>query len=190
MTTQVVVRTIPTLAVVRDTAVRVVAQPAAPTTMVDNPTTTVVVDSATQRLIQTGQQGPRGPQGVPGPAGGATLTRTASVALGGHRVVRSLDASQVGYADTTNPLHGDDTLGLSTGAAVAGAELQVQNMGSLQFAGWTWTPGQPVFLGQDGLLTQTPLEPVDGAAFVQAVGHAEAADTLYIDIQPAVYFED
>lgn len=138
-------------------------------------------------LVYAGQQGPRGAQGVAGPEGGTSETRVAAAVLGGHRLVRSVSASEVGYADPSDPTHGDDTLGLTLGAAAAGADVQVQRTGQVVHAGWAWTPGEPVFLGPAGVPTQSPAAE---AAFEQVIGYAEDATTLNLRIEPPVYAED
>ena len=125
-----------------------------------------------------------GPSGPPGPSGGTSITRTALTAIGGHRVVRSAGSTAVNYADHTDADHGDDTLGVTLDAAALGASVQVVREGPVSFAGWSWTPQEPVFLAADGLLTQTPSE---SAAFVQIIGFAETAGTIFVDIQPPIY---
>lgn len=128
----------------------------------------------------------QGPQGPPGASGGLTDIRTADGILGGHRVVRSVDALRVGYADATNAAHGDDTIGMTTGAALDGATVEVQRTGTLTFNGWSWTAGEPVYLTGNGLLTQTP--PDDSHAFLQVVGHAESPTSVFINIEPPIYY--
>lgn len=140
---------------------------------------------AVTRALSAVQVSSPGPQGAAGAPGGTSETRIASEALGGHRVVRSTGAGTVGYASSDNATHGDDTVGMTLGAAGIGAEVTVQRFGAVTFNGWAWTPGQPVFLGTNGLPTQVP--PTTG--FVQMLGHAESATTLYLDIQPAVYLD-
>lgn len=127
-----------------------------------------------------------GLQGEPGPPGASdvTETRTASEALGGHRIVRSTGAGLAGYASNADDTHGDDTLGMTIGAAAQGALVQVQTNGSIMMSGWTWTPGLPVFLGINGLPTQTPPE----AGFIQVVGHAESATSIFLKIEPPIYY--
>lgn len=131
-----------------------------------------------------------GPQGAPGLAGGSSLPRVASSVLGGHRLVRSIDENSVAYADVTNPTHGDDTLGLTLGAAGVGEAVNVQRAGAVEFNGWNWEPGDLVFLGFNGLPTQVVPEPVDGAAFLQPIGYAESPTVLHLSIDPPIYFED
>ncbi len=116
-------------------------------------------------------------------AGG--ILRTAGAVLGGHRIVRSTGALTVDYASSDDILHGDDTLGMTTGAADMGANVTVQRIGPLSFDGWAWTAGEPVFLGLNGLPTQTPPE----SGFIQVIGHAENATTLYLQLQAPIYYE-
>jgi len=104
--------------------------------------------------------------------------------IGGHRVVRSIGSGAVGYADYSVAGHGDDTIGISTGAADAGYTVQVQQFGYLTHVGWSWTPGQPIFVGTNGALTQTA--PTSG--FVQVVGHASDTDEMYVSIEQAIFF--
>jgi hypothetical protein len=135
------------------------------------------------RVIELGTPGPAGAQGEPGPPGTAVLQRVAAQALGGHRLVRALADGSVDYVDSANPLHGDDTLGLTIGAVSAGALATVQTSGPIVEPSWAWTPGEPVFADVNGLLSQTP----SGTAFTQVIGFAATATNLVIAIQPTIY---
>lgn len=145
-----------------------------------------VVNSA--QAVQTVQVASLGPQGPAGVAGDAYDTRIAATTLGGHRVVRTEADGRIGYADATDTTHGDDTVGLTVGAANENEEVNVQRSGSLAFNGWSWTPGEPVFLSTTGTMTQVPPTAAGGAAFSQVIGHAETATTLFINPQPPIYF--
>lgn len=125
----------------------------------------------------------QGPAGPPGPAGGAALVRVADGPIGGYRVVRSLDAARVGYADSSQPTHGDDTIGITQNAAIDGDNITVVTQGPISFNGWALTPGAPIYLGTNGLITQNAPE----TGFVQTIGHAEDATTVFVDIEPATY---
>lgn len=150
--------------------------------------TSVATTTKVASTVQVSSQGPQGPQGAPGPEGGSSEARIADGTLGGHRIVRSAGDDLVGYADSTNPSHGDDTQGMTLGAADDGETVQVQRIGSVTYNGWSWTQGTPVFLGANGLPTQTPPSPDNGDAFSQVIGHAEAPTVLYLSIEPPVYF--
>jgi len=117
-----------------------------------------------------------------------TVIRRAAGPLGGHRVVRSAGVDLVEYASAANPEHGDDTLGITTGAAGDGLEVVVRTRGPIRFDGWNWTPLEPLYLALDGAMTQTPPEPANGAAFVQVVGHAESSTTVFLSPQQPIYF--
>lgn len=157
-----------------------------PTTSITSRNSAVTVSSAAPSVTVGSAMGVQGPAGQDGADGGSTIARVASGALGGHRVVRSVSANGVAYADATNADHGDDTVGMTVAAASDGAAVEIQRAGSLTMSGWSWTPGLPVFLGANGLLTQTV--PDDTNAFIQIIGHAEAADTVFIQIEPPTYY--
>lgn len=106
----------------------------------------------------------------------------AAEALGGHRLVRALGDGRVGYADKDTLAHAPCVLGLTLNAAAAGAEARVLRRGEVQEPGWNWTAQQPVFLGNNGLLTQ--IAPVTG--FSLAVGFPMAPDRLFISIRDAI----
>lgn len=150
----------------------------------DRRTLSWLVDNArTVAATAPGVQGPRGAEG------GTSAPRIAAQALGGHRLVRSIDAERVDYVSSDNPAHGDDTLGLTLGAAAAGAPIEVQAAGPVTFNGWAWTPGEPVFAGRDGLVTQVAPDPDAGDQFCQPIGHAETATTLLLRLQGPTYFD-
>lgn len=190
-TTVVTVDRTKTVSVIRNEPALTTVVATSPVTTVSNPApvpTEVERPPGTVDVVLAGQQGPRGPQGVAGPAGptGAqAVLRTADQALGGHRIVRSTGAGTVDYADASQLLHGDDTLGLTTNAAAAGDAVNVLTFGSITESSWAFVPQQPVFLGANGLLVQVPAAE---AAFLQQVGYAEAADTLFVDIDPPIYY--
>jgi hypothetical protein len=141
---------------------------------------------AADQVTRTLNVGTPGPAGPPGPSGSNATQRMAAAALGGHRLVRVLADGSVDYVDSLNPLHGDDTLGVTTGAAEAGALATVQTSGALTEPSWAWMPGEPVFAGTNGSLTQAP----PAAGFVQVVGFAATSTSLVIALQGPLYFED
>lgn len=137
-----------------------------------------------QQAVQVTSPGPQGPAGAPG---GTSVPMTASATVGGHRIVRSTGAGLVAHATNVTEAHGDDVVGMTLGAATAGTAVAVQRSGSVSFNGWSWTPLEPVFLGVDGLLTQTPPVAEAGAAFALCIGHAEAPDRVFLNPQPTIY---
>lgn len=95
-----------------------------------------------------------GPPGLPGSSEVIGITVTAGEAIGGHRAVTFDAAGEAVLADHRT-LAAGAALALSTHAASSGADLTVQASGPIEEPGWSWQPG-PIYVGQDGVLTQTP----------------------------------
>ncbi|RJO72976.1 hypothetical protein D5S18_22130 [Nocardia panacis] len=128
--------------------------------------------------------GPVGPAGPPGSGGSAVVvTGIAGVALSGHRaVVRGSDGRFV-PADNTNPKHLGLPIGITTGAATPGSDVQVCMFGEMTEPSWSWAPG-PIFLGATGALTQSV--PTGPAAFVAQLAAATASSTVFVDRSPSI----
>lgn len=137
-----------------------------------------VVPSTT---IEVCRQGPPGPQGDPGPTGGQFSITTAQ-AVGGHRVI-ALNADREGvYADQADVL-ATTVVGFSANAAVAGDDVTLVQSGPLEYPAGGLIPEQPVFLGSDGLITQTP----PSSGWLLRVGTALATNYITVDIGPAYW---
>jgi hypothetical protein len=126
--------------------------------------------------------GPTGPQGIPGDTGVVTLP--AGGTLSGHRLVTRQPDGSLAYADNATVAHVHVPLWLTLGAAVSGAQVNVQAAGIVTEPSWSWPPG-PLYLGTNGQLTQTvPTSP--GAAFSVQVGYATSATSIVLDRQPSL----
>lgn len=124
-----------------------------------------------------------GPAGPPGGGSGSSVivTGTAGVDLSGHQaVVRQADGTFV-YADNTTPAHLALPVGITSGAATSGDQVQVVMFGELTEPSWTWAPG-PIFLGAGGALTQT----VPDSGFLAQLAAATGATTVFVDRSPSV----
>jgi len=99
--------------------------------------------------------------------------------INGLRVVVPSDTSpgHAIYADHRNILHASRVLGISKHAVLAGQAVEVMDGGSLGDPSWSWTVG-PIFLGEDGKMTQTA--PTIG--FVLMVGKAVSATRISLNI--------
>ena len=80
--------------------------------------------------------------------------------------------------------HVNLVLGLSIESAVAAETLvTVVRLGELEDSAWSFVPFRAVFLGHNGLLTQT-IDPT--WAFVCVMGTALSATKVMVDVRPAV----
>ena len=137
--------------------------------------------------IAAGGQGPAGTPGVPGipgPAGGTTMEFTSTTPIGGHRVLSLNAANEVIYAgnDVAGTAH--KIIGLSLNAASAGDPLNVMHSGEVEEPSWAWNVSLPVYLAQNGLLTQTP--PASPALFSLIVGFPTATNKLFVSVREPI----
>lgn len=107
---------------------------------------------------------------------------TAGEALGGHRVIIS-DSGLLYYASTTNVLHRNKVVGITLGAVTSGAQATYQKDGLVTEPSWNWNTSLPVYLADNGLLTQAP---ANTTGFVMIVGTPASATSLYLFLQPPI----
>jgi hypothetical protein len=119
-----------------------------------------------------------------GGASRVSFTRSAAQAIGAHRIVRSVSATQVDYASQDDLSHADDVLGLSLNAASTGAQVEVLRDGEIVEPSWSFIALLPIYLGVNGLLTQVP--PASG--FLLPVGFATSPTSAVIDIGTPIDF--
>lgn len=94
-------------------------------------------------------------------------------------------AGDIVYADASILSHRGKLVGLTLSAASAGVTLDIRGDGEITEPSWSWTVDQPVYLGTNGLLTQTvPVKP--SSEFLQRVGFAVAATRIFLLIEPPI----
>ena len=122
------------------------------------------------------------PTGAPGTAGQSTtgIERLAAIPLSGQRAVATNASGQFIYADKDTIAHAQSTIGITTGAVSAGQSVTAIALGPMTEPSWNWTPGQVIFLGNDGQLTQTP--PTTGVLLI--LGKAVTPTQIFVCVQP------
>lgn len=144
----------------------------------------VELPSETIELLEVAEQGLPGPPGIPGPAGGSAMDFTAASAIGGHRVLALNAVNEIIYASNDLPGTAHKIVGMSLNAAAPGGALSVMRSGEVLEPSWNWDTTLPVYLGANGLLTQTP--PVAPAAFSLIVGFPTSATGLFISVREPI----
>lgn len=136
-------------------------------------------------VLAVGIPGPPGPPGTGGSSGQVQLTGTAAQNLSGHRAVYRRPDGLFDYADAATPAHHFAAIGVTTGAALAGAAVTVVMLGEVVESGWTWSAPGAIFLGLGGALTQVvPTAP--GSDFLAVIGAAISPTRMYVDRQPSI----
>ena len=121
-----------------------------------------------------------GVKGDKGDPGGVTTTKVSGQPLGGQRVVILANDGFLYYASSFTENHCNKVLGITTAAFTSGANTTIQLMDVMEESSWNWTPDLPIFLGDNGLLTQN--EDATGI-FILQIGVALTATKIYIDKQ-------
>lgn len=106
----------------------------------------------------------------------------ADEALSALRVVRH---SRLGFVVYARPpeVEARAPTGVTAAASNSGEDVALVRTGPIRDASWNWTPGLPILLGTDGVLTQS--QP-GGQPYLVVVGQALSADTMFVRITPAL----
>lgn len=139
--------------------------------------------------LQAALRGEQGIQGDAGPGAGPvqSLIAVTGTILGGHRVVGIAHDGTYTYVDQTVHVDGFRAAGITTGAAALGAAVTIQTRGPITEPSWNWTVDLPVFVGTNGLPTQTVPTLAGGAVFSQMVGLALTATTIFVQMGIPIY---
>jgi hypothetical protein len=130
------------------------------------------------KSLVSGSSGTAIPQPTPG-------QYAATTALSIHKMVALIGGSLV-LADQTNLAHADAIAGLTLNAAAVGQKPQLARAGLIEDSSWSWTPGQPIFLGTNGNLTQDGSTITSG--FLMQVGWVPEPTKIYLEIEEPIFF--
>lgn len=101
--------------------------------------------------------------------------------LGGQRLVVTQNG-KLYHADKDTPAHINTVLGLTLSSAVVGENAKVMREGPVIEPSWNWEPDKPVYLGNNGLLTQA----VPESGFMLVIGIAETSKKIIMELQPPI----
>lgn len=111
----------------------------------------------------------------------SNITMTAGTNLSALRAVTTDINGNAVYASNATPSD-SIVIGITATSANAGSLVTILDAGFITDGFWNWVKG-PVFLGTNGMLTQTP--PTGGATVVH-LGRAVSTNTLLIDIDISI----
>jgi hypothetical protein len=125
-------------------------------------------------VIEIVREGDQGPEGL-----GVRLAQVAAVPIGGHKAVRAV-VGGVAPASASDVSQANTIIGITRGAAGVGALADIAFGGEVEEPTWAWSLG-PIYLGENGTLTQTP----PSVGFVQRLGTALSPTKIAVLIGPA-----
>lgn len=111
-----------------------------------------------------------------------TIRIRAQWPVSGHRMVT--DGAE--YVSHSNSFDANRVLGMSLNAAAAGDVVTVAVLGYVSETTWNLIPDLPVYLGEDGYITQTPPE----SGFLLVVGVAISPTSLYVDVGEPIFLTE
>lgn len=146
----------------------------------DSEDATLVEQNEQVHILEVASQGPPGPPGPPGASGADMQTRRAGVTISANTVVYE-QGGLIYPLDFDDAGHVFAVFGLALGSGQAGAEIPIQQAGTVTDAAWTWAYGR-VYLAASGRMTQTP--PATG--FSVLIGFATAPTSINLFIQDPI----
>lgn len=123
-----------------------------------------------------------------GPAGGSASVYTATTPIGGHRVLTMTAGGDLAYASNDDVDSIGRVLGISINAAGAGGSVSVVRAGDVEEPSWDWVVSLPIYLGANGMLTQTP--PESPAVFSLIVGFPLTSTSLFFSPREPITLGD
>lgn len=144
----------------------------------------VIDDSTTLTALVSGTRGYPGPSGADGDK---EFTKIAQGNLSADRLVIPTSPTQIGYADNSNIGEVSQPVWLTLVAALDGDPAVVIAQGNVTEPSWNWIPGEPIFLGRTGFMTQTPPSKAAGDIFIlQVASPYSAIDIFYNPRNPII----
>lgn len=121
-----------------------------------------------------------GPPGKDGTTTAISFTRVSARALSADRVVVPQPDGTVDYADPTDLLEATRPMWLTlTTTGAPGEDVECLETGQVSESYWSWVPGEPIFLGMDGNLTQVAPTADAGFTFLLQVASPDTATDLF-----------
>lgn len=135
-----------------------------------------------------GEQGAPGQDGAQGPAGaGSVASRQANAGIPLWSAVVAAESNRCIPADTNNPAHQGQVVGVTAYGGVPGAQVLIQNAGDLMGpVTSSFSAGQQLFVGPGGALTTVP--PTSG--WRQIVATAVSSSQIIVNLGEASTITD
>ena len=151
-------------------------------TAIETPIVSVEINTPTIDIEIGGSvPGATGPQGPPGPAGGSAVTYPAGEAISPARLL-ILEGGQAFHFQPSNVDHQGRAYGISTAAAIIGANVTIQIGGEITNAAFTFAADSMLYCYNNGVIVDTD----PNLALVQLEGVSSGANTMRIDFSISI----
>lgn len=112
---------------------------------------------------------------------GDSLALVAAEPILANKLVTTDSTGQVIYGDAGTLAHWNTIIGLSLNAAPIGGLVAIEDAGIVSNSGWSWTAGDPLFVGLVGDITTAQV-----GVFSQTIGYAISATQVFLRLGRAV----
>ena len=112
---------------------------------------------------------------------GGVLSVVAGEDIGGHRAVY-VGANNQAFVCSSSDLSTRNCIGITLSAVTTGNPVRVAYVGTVTEQSWSWTSGDPLYVGPTGLLTQTP----PSAGYSLLFGFALTPQKITITLEDSV----
>lgn len=143
--------------------------------------TAEIVESLRVETVEHAVPGPPGAAGAG--AGSVEAEKIADGPISGHRAVRPSGELTVVYASSSDPADLEQPVWIALNSAADGAPVVVLMFGEHTEPTWAWMPGEAIYLGPNGTLTQAPPTLAGGAAFLLEIARAVTATRIHMDVK-------
>jgi hypothetical protein len=133
-------------------------------------------------LLQLHNNDPGAHGGLGGGGGVVRFSPVASSNISALRVLTVDINGQAIYADAANITHANKVLGISKQSIIQGQSVPIYDNEVVTDNAWTWTPDLPIFLGLNGVMTQTPPS-LPTSLFSLRIGVALSPTIAEIEVQ-------
>jgi hypothetical protein len=113
------------------------------------------------------------------------ISRVASETISAMQLVKSDNSTHVSLSTSNGSFEDSEVLGLALGSANIGQFVDILIFGAVQDNSFSFTLNEPVFLGVNGLVTQSIPVLLTSSHFVR-IGKAIAVDELFLNIEQPI----
>lgn len=119
---------------------------------------------------------------IPSSGGQLSDPLVAGINLSALRAVVVNDSGQLIYADAATVSHAYRVVGIVISATTSGNTVQVLQGGKASDSSWSWLRGSPIFVGGNGLLTQT----APSSGFILPIAIVVSPTTIFVKVQDPI----
>ena len=134
-----------------------------------------------QNVLSLSSVGIQGVQGEKGEIGNSAIEYVAGENITSYQPL-IIDDGVLKVASNIDDSHTGKFIGLASNSSNLGGDVTVLFHGEVENSGWNFTLGNFIYIGANGLITDT----TPSIGFLQSIGHASATNKIILNIKQAI----